>query len=286
MGFLEDLKNGDIKSIILVIFGILFFHLYWCKSSVQFAKSTKQSQCNEPMTNVSNDIKEAVKQVYLADVESIRNLSEVATKLQAGGLTIPGNLTVTGSFNYLPRGTIVAFNSTTAPNGWTLCDGSNGSPDLRGKFIRMWNDNTDGFNSDGYKLYSTSNASTYNSAWSGKSRDDIQGYILKHKFGSYAGSDLHHQHVNEMASHNHNVNGSTSTNGEHNHNSHIGWGSGRDKGRYHRGMQPLANNDEWITTKDGGNHHHTFNVNSGHNGLGWGASKQPPYYVLTWIMKL
>jgi hypothetical protein len=49
------------------------------------------------MSNVSNDIKEAVKQVYLADVEAIRNLSEVATKLQAGGLTIPGNLTVTGT---------------------------------------------------------------------------------------------------------------------------------------------------------------------------------------------
>ena len=87
------------------------------------------------MANVSNDIKEAVKQVYLADVESIRNLSEVATKLQASGLTIPGNLTVTGSFNYLPRGSIIAYNSSSAPNGWTICDGSNGSPDLRNKFI-------------------------------------------------------------------------------------------------------------------------------------------------------
>jgi hypothetical protein len=97
MGFLEDLKNGDIKSIILVILVILIFHLYWCKSSVQFAKSTKQSRCNEPMTNVSNDIKEAVKQVYLADVEAIRNLSEVATKINAGTFVFPGNLTVTGT---------------------------------------------------------------------------------------------------------------------------------------------------------------------------------------------
>jgi hypothetical protein len=94
MGFLEDLKNGDIKSIILVIFGVLIFHQYWCKSSVQFAKCKNNK---EPMANVSNDIKKAVKQVYLADVEAIRNLSEVATKLQAGGLTIPGNLNVTGT---------------------------------------------------------------------------------------------------------------------------------------------------------------------------------------------
>jgi hypothetical protein len=49
----------------------------------------------ETMADVGSldQIKEAVKQVYLADVEAIRNLSEVATKLQAGGLTVPGQLT-------------------------------------------------------------------------------------------------------------------------------------------------------------------------------------------------
>jgi hypothetical protein len=101
MGFLEDLKNGDIKSIVLVIFGVLIFYLFWCKSSVQFARSTRCSRCKdnkEPMADVSNDIKEAVKQVYLADVEAIRNLSEIATKINAGTFVFPGNLTVTGSF--------------------------------------------------------------------------------------------------------------------------------------------------------------------------------------------
>ena len=96
MGFLEDLKNGDIKSIILVILIIFMFHQYWRESNV--ARSTRQSRsgCKEPMADVSNDIKEAVKQVYLADVEAIRNLSEVATKLQAGGYTVAGDLTVKG----------------------------------------------------------------------------------------------------------------------------------------------------------------------------------------------
>ena len=100
MGFLEDLKNGDIKSIILVILIIFVFNLYWCKSSVQFARSTRQSRCKdnkEPMADVSNDIKEAVKQVYLADVEAIRNLSEVAAKINAGTFVFPGNLNVTGT---------------------------------------------------------------------------------------------------------------------------------------------------------------------------------------------
>ena len=50
----------------------------------------------EKMSNVSNNIKEGIRQVYLADVDAIRNLSDVAKKLQAGGLVNPGNLRVNG----------------------------------------------------------------------------------------------------------------------------------------------------------------------------------------------
>jgi hypothetical protein len=53
----------------------------------------------EKMSNVSNDIKEGIRQVYLADVDAIRNLSDVAKKLQAGGITNPGNMNVNGKLN-------------------------------------------------------------------------------------------------------------------------------------------------------------------------------------------
>ena len=49
------------------------------------------------MADVSIDIKQAVKQVYLADVEAIRNLSEIATKINAGTFVFPGDLKVTGT---------------------------------------------------------------------------------------------------------------------------------------------------------------------------------------------
>ena len=35
----------------------------------------------------------------------------------------------------LPVGCIIMFNGTVAPNGWELCDGNGGRPDLRNKFI-------------------------------------------------------------------------------------------------------------------------------------------------------
>jgi microcystin-dependent protein len=38
--------------------------------------------------------------------------------------------------NALPKtGDIIPFAGTTAPTGWTICDGTNGTPDLRGFFI-------------------------------------------------------------------------------------------------------------------------------------------------------
>ena len=52
MGFLEDLKNGDIKSIILIIFSILLFHQYWCISNLKLNKDNK-----EHMADLSVNIK-------------------------------------------------------------------------------------------------------------------------------------------------------------------------------------------------------------------------------------
>ena len=59
---------------------------------------------------------------------SVRFANVYADNFVGGG----GNLTGITSF---VSGMIIMYNSTTAPSGWYLCDGNNGTPDLRDRFI-------------------------------------------------------------------------------------------------------------------------------------------------------
>jgi microcystin-dependent protein len=43
--------------------------------------------------------------------------------------------------NAIPKGVIVAWSGNSAPEGWNLCDGLEGRPDLRGRFILGWTTN-------------------------------------------------------------------------------------------------------------------------------------------------
>jgi len=40
-----------------------------------------------------------------------------------------------GSGGSVPQGIILLWESATIPSGWTVCDGTSGTPDLRGRFI-------------------------------------------------------------------------------------------------------------------------------------------------------
>jgi len=111
--------------VIIVILTFYILHLNLRLINVEkIENNTIENMANEE-ESLDDKIKGIVKKVYLADINAIRNLSEVSKKLQSGGIEIPGNLTVKGNFNYLPKGTIVAFSGKTAPSGWALCDGKN-----------------------------------------------------------------------------------------------------------------------------------------------------------------
>uniref|UniRef100_A0A6C0ADK2 Baseplate structural protein Gp10 C-terminal domain-containing protein n=1 Tax=viral metagenome TaxID=1070528 RepID=A0A6C0ADK2_9ZZZZ len=71
------------------------------------------------------------------DQEALENISSV---YNSNNLIVT-NLTVTGVSNLVPSGSIMAWYpkdsnwKNNIPQGWVLCDGSNNTPDLRGRFL-------------------------------------------------------------------------------------------------------------------------------------------------------
>ncbi len=77
------------------------------------------------------------------------------------------NLQTGAGISNLPIGSVIAFNSATCPSGWQVADGTNGSPDLRGLFIR-------GAGTNGN--ITESNGSSYSAIFGTYQNDSFQGH--------------------------------------------------------------------------------------------------------------
>jgi microcystin-dependent protein len=148
----------------------------------------------------------------------------------------------------IPTGGIIIWSGTSAPDGWKLCDGNNGTPDLKGRFILG------------------------------------QGNAPYNIIGNKGGSEKVSLTINNIPAHNHS--GSTSTAGNHNHgiatrqddwNDSGGagpsWGDG-DNGAY----------KAYHVSEYSGNHSHSFTTHN--TGGNQSHENMPPYYVLAYIMKI
>ena len=238
------------KQILIIAALIFFINCYVLQRNINRIKTV------EKFATSPEDIKKHISQVYKVDIEAIRNLSDIADRLQGKGkyknkkIVLPGNLeirdslTVGRNFNYLPRGTIVIYNGTKAPSGWALCNGSNGTPDLRGRFVY------------GYGLRS--------------------GKTWKRS----GGSETHKLSTNEMPKHSHSNRCSTSNAGNHRHY-YTKFPSGRGNiaaGRYWKASGSY--------TGYSGNHSHRCSVSIYNKGGSRAHNNMPPYVVLSYIMKL
>ena len=216
----NTIKNSlkDNIPIIILLLIILFLLFKNKKTNVENLANTDEESLDEKITSKINAI-------YKADVAAIRNLAEISNKLQTEkGIELPGNLIVSGTFNYLPKGTIVAFNGSKAPNGWAFCDGTNGTPDLRGRFIAGYNKSDSDYNSIGKK----------------------------------GGEKTHKLTIHEMPSHNH------GTAGAHYHSYSKGYGGGtRGASKYRRGS-PYDRDTHPNTSTSGAHVHSTEGGNRPH----------------------
>lgn len=100
---------------------------------------TKENYTNTGTTSINNEALQNIASIYNNKNLIVENVDVTNTmKANNGNIT---NLNAT-TFNIIPRGVIVAWFGTNIPNGWALCDGNNGTPDLRNRFIRG-SDSTD-----------------------------------------------------------------------------------------------------------------------------------------------
>jgi Phage Tail Collar Domain len=105
-----EISNTHILIVVFILFAFLLYKINRLEKET-FIASSEQT------------IAQQINQIYNADVDAVRNLSAIATQLTTGGITLPGNLSITGVLNILPSGLVMACTGTTDPIGWLICDG-------------------------------------------------------------------------------------------------------------------------------------------------------------------
>jgi microcystin-dependent protein len=82
-----------------------------------------------------------------AFVKSGMDVAGVATF--RGGLNAVNSKVQEEGNSLIPSGVIVMWHGVTPPAGWALCNGANGTPDLRGKFVVGYNPSVSDYNTTG-----------------------------------------------------------------------------------------------------------------------------------------
>jgi hypothetical protein len=119
------------KTLIIIVVVVIIIFMY-----IKNKKSEHLDTTSTP--SLSNEAIQSISSVY-------SNTSGTVTfnNLKTTGTIDVKNLNVSGGSNLVPRGTVVSWygDITKIPATWALCDGTNGTPDLKGRFILGYNPN-------------------------------------------------------------------------------------------------------------------------------------------------
>ncbi len=163
-----------------------------------------------------------------------------------------------------PASSVSTTGVVTPPPGWALCDGSNGTPDLRGRFVIGAG-------------YSTTAASTTVSTTINNNKpitqDEAGNPLTIPRVQTYGGEEKHALEVNEMP--------------RHSHRHLAGWYDPSPGGMWHvrgsPGVATAGNSTEWQQSAieyTGG----TGTATAESRGVSHNV--RSPYYALVYIMKL
>lgn len=187
-----------------------------------------------------------------ATLETPRNitLTGAVTGTTTVGFDGSADVSITTSFTgggIIPTGGIIMWSGATVPVGWLLCDGANGTPDLRDRFI-------------------VGSGSTYAT-------------------GATGGAATVALTSQQIPAHTHTVTGTTSSDGAHTHTGTVGltFGGAHPTGfEEGRGSPDWAVG----AMGSAGAHTHTVTGTAAATGGGLGHENRPPYYALAFIMKV
>ncbi len=213
--------------------------------------------------------------------------------------TFKGNGSELTGIEGVPSGIISMWSGAISaiPLGYVLCDGTNGTPDLRNRFIMGAGDAYSPAASGGSSSVTLSTA-------------NLPSHT--HGDGSYGGTTSgggSHNHTGTTSTKgNHSHSGSTNTTGNHSHSTKyvqngiegspaIKYANGSGFGNM--GTTSSGNHSHSISTNTTGNHNHTFTTStksnhthafnvggtSGATGSGEAVDTTPPYFALAYIMK-
>ena len=181
----------------------------------------------------------------------------------------------------MPTGGIIMWSGTiaTIPTGWALCDGTNGTPNLTGKFIV----HADADSSGTYNVGATGGANDVTLTTSEMPAHNHSGSTAS------AGSHTHSASTNLAGAHTHTTNISFSPDVDYFGNNISILNNGQN------GTNSVGGQSTDFTSSTAGSHSHTVTVNSDgahthtvsvtNTGGGSAHENRPPFYALAYIMK-
>jgi len=187
--------------------------------------------------------------------EAIQNISSVYAN--TAGQAVFNNIKVTGNADFGNfKGIIVMWSGSNVPSGWTLCDGTNGTPDLRGRFV----------------------------LGSGKGEN-----LTERKINDKGGFETHTLTIEEIPTHDHNFNivigcsGNNCQLSKQTHDKILG-----NVGIKTDWITKKSTTGDWGygIARQGNGIGYNFGINFEKNGNDKPHNNMPPFYVLAYIMKL